>query len=57
MERKKEEIIHMREKLKVIHSEKLLSDKKVAEILTVNSRLEVSENTLHNVLFADSSLV
>ena len=37
----KEEILSLREKMKGFHSSKILADKKVAESLAANSRLEV----------------
>jgi hypothetical protein len=37
----KEEILSLREKMKSFHSSKILADKKVAESLAANSRLEV----------------
>lgn len=39
--REKEEVMTLREKMKLFHSGKILADKKVAENLAANSRLEV----------------
>jgi hypothetical protein len=47
-QRLRDELMSLREKLKVFHSQKLTADKKSTELLAANSKLEVS--TLLNAL-------
>jgi len=42
----KEEIASLREKMKGFHSGKILAEKRVAESLAINSRLEVSSRNI-----------